>query len=611
MQSAAFRLVLVVLYVGLACSIAAADAEARRARPPSSDGVQLTAAGHVLSFDSGGFRAAGGDHLLRVDLVGGSSAAPVPDGSSHRKGIQAPPLERVSYLDRWPGIDVRYESATGGILQSSYLLRPGAEVDRIRLRYNAGVTVDADGGLRIRYGAGEMRESRPVAWQEIEGRRTPVEVSFRLIDAPASEPVTPRHLVGFSLGDYDRSRAVMIDPVLQWNTFMGSENDDVGTAIAVDGSGNVYVAGYSGSDWGMPVHIWNGAVDGFVAKLDASGALSWHTFLGGASNDEAHGIGLDPNGDVYVVGTSYDTWGTPVAAFTAGTNAFAAKLDGESGVLQWNTFMGGPEHIAGLDQGLAIAVDASSHVYAVGVSSSNWGSPVNAYSDGLDTFVCELDGNGVRQWTTFMGSSMDDWGRGVAVDGAGHVYVAGQSDATWGTPVAAHSGSFDAFAAELDGSGVLQWNTFMGSPNVDWGRAIAVDGPGNVYVTGFSVFTWGRRSMPMRVEATRSSSSWTAAALSSGAPSSARRAPTRATASRWTRPVTSTSPGTATGRGGRPRRHMWGSPTPSRPSSTRAAPWRGTPSWAPAPSRPAARSRWTDPETSTSPATALPRGARP
>ena len=104
--------------------------------------------------------------------------------------------------------------------------------------------------------------------------------------------------------------------------------------------------------------------------------------------------------------------------------------------------------------------------------------------------MLKLNSSGAYQWHTFYGSSSDDdGGYGIAVDGSGNVYVTGDSDATWNgpagqNPLHAYSGSYDIFVLKLDSSGAYQWHTFYGSSSWDYGFGIAVDGSGNVYVTG-------------------------------------------------------------------------------------------------------------------------------
>jgi hypothetical protein len=116
---------------------------------------------------------------------------------------------------------------------------------------------------------------------------------------------------------------------LQWHTFMGSSGNDQGVAMAVDGSGNVYVAGYSNATWGLPVNPYAGAgdYDAFAAKLNSSGALQWHTFMGSSDNDYGRAMAVDGSGNVYVAGYSSATWGSPLNAYAGGgKDAFVAKL---------------------------------------------------------------------------------------------------------------------------------------------------------------------------------------------------------------------------------------------------------------------------------------------
>ncbi|MFC1607455.1 SBBP repeat-containing protein [Candidatus Latescibacterota bacterium] len=108
------------------------------------------------------------------------------------------------------------------------------------------------------------------------------------------------------------------DQVIDWNTFSGSSGTDSGEAIAVDGSGNVYVAGYSNATWGSPVNSYTGDYDAFVAKFNSSGALQWNTFLGSSSPDYCNTIAVDASGNVYVGGYSNATWGSPVNPFAVG-----------------------------------------------------------------------------------------------------------------------------------------------------------------------------------------------------------------------------------------------------------------------------------------------------
>jgi hypothetical protein len=144
---------------------------------------------------------------------------------------------------------------------------------------------------------------------------------------------------------HNMARPSAIDLGLTWNTFLGDNagGEDHGFGIAVDGSGNVYVAGWSEYTWGAPVRAFSVTVDAFAAKLDSNGNLIWNTFLGGSGLDSARGIAVDGSGNVYVAGSSNATWGTPILGYTRARDAFVAKLS-SNGNLIWNTFLGGTQN---------------------------------------------------------------------------------------------------------------------------------------------------------------------------------------------------------------------------------------------------------------------------
>jgi hypothetical protein len=137
-----------------------------------------------------------------------------------------------------------------------------------------------------------------------------------------------RQEVGFKAGSYDPRYPLVIDLVQTWNTFLGSSTGFCsGRDIAVDTSGNVYVTGECSATWGSPVRPFAGVRDDFAAKLNNSGALQLNTFLGGSGDDFGGGIAVDTSGNVYVTGTSYGTWGSPVHPFVGSCDAFIAKID--------------------------------------------------------------------------------------------------------------------------------------------------------------------------------------------------------------------------------------------------------------------------------------------
>jgi hypothetical protein len=463
---------------------------------------QRTAAGHVLGFQPDSLSVAGGDHVYRVEFAGAFPVTPLPDSPAATSGARQT-LNRVSYPGLWPGITLLYDPTEEGIVRSTYLLEPGADPANIRLRYNKPVHLEPGGSLRIAYATGLMRESAPVAWQDIDGRRVPVAVAFRLADGPATRPE-----VGFSLGLYNPAHPLTIDPVLQWNTFLGGAGNDSATSMALDGSGNIFVAGISSASWGSET-FEGGLSDAYVAKLNKNGTLLWHTLLGGNGTDYGTGIAADATGNVYVTGISNATWGNPQNNFItedpATDDVFVAKLD-SNGTLMWSTFMGA----TGDDRGFAVTVKEN-NVYVAGGSVNAWGdTPVNQHGGELpDGFVASLNGDdGTLLWNTFAGAVCPSGGcieddqcaaYAITVDKNNNVIVVGDSTVSFDwAPIQVHSGEYDVFAVKLDGSGNRLWHTFLGGSGIDntfgtlmFGSSVASDNSGNIYVGGESSSQWG------------------------------------------------------------------------------------------------------------------------
>jgi Tol biopolymer transport system component len=407
----------------------------------------------------------------------------------------------------------------------------------------AGATLSyTDGSAKTTTADGSGNYSFAVSYNW-SGTVTPSKTGYAF--SPVSKSYT-NVLANQTAQDY----TAMPEMSLTLNTFIGGSGNDYAEAIATDGGGNVYMAGNSESTWGSPVRAYSGGIsDASVTKLNSSGSVLWHTFLGGSGRDNVYALQVDSNGYIYVGGYSEAAWGSPVRAYTSGKEAFVAKLD-SNGSLLWLTFLGG----SGNDIGYSIAANSSGNVYVGGVSTATWGSPLTAYAGADDVFAAKLDANGSLVWSTFLGGVSSDHNSAIAVDGSGNVYLSGNSDpwscsptpctvraytnsdtfaaklnssgslvwntflggsggseasaslavsgsalfvggngnATWGSPVQAYSGAYDAFVAKIDlSTGALAWNTFLGGSGIDSAGYVAVDGSGNIYVGGFSDATWG------------------------------------------------------------------------------------------------------------------------
>ncbi len=403
-----------------------------------------------------------------------------------------PSFREVWFKGVYPGTDLKLYGR-GDTLAYDFIVDPGADVDNIKLSYNGIESLYLEHGeLVVATAIGEVRQKPPYLYQVVGDRRIEIAGGFRLLDD---------RTYGFAVGDYDRVYPLFIDPDLVYSTYLGGSGSDYGAAIAVDTSGNVYVTGYTAST-NFPTSgayqgtYGGGGYDAFVAKLAANGSLSYSTYLGGSGDDYGRGIAVDSSGSAYVFGyttsTNFPTAGAFQSTYGGGTNdAFVTKLAANGGSLIYSTYLGG----SGDDYGGGIAVDSSGEAYVTGqTSSSNFptsGAFQGANGDGFDAFVTRLAPNGGSlSYSTYLGGSSEDYGRGIAVDSSGNAYVVGYTLSTnfptAGSYQTANAGSYDVFVSKLAANGGLSYSTYLGGGADDIGRGIATDVSGNVFVTGYT-----------------------------------------------------------------------------------------------------------------------------
>ena len=288
----------------------------RSARPMRQSSVRLSLVG-----------ANPHPQIIGLDRLPGVSNYFLGNNPQHWRA-QVPGFARVEYRAIYPGIDVIYYGRQGH-LEDDYILAPGANPAHLRLRLGGAraLTVDARGALLIQTAAGTLRQGVPQAYQDVAGQRRGVAAWY----------VTTGHgVVAIHIGPYDRSRPLIVDPTLIYSTYLGGRESEIGHAIAVDGSGNAYVTGETGSTDFPTKNAFQpsrarGVVHAFVTKLDAGGALAYSTYLGGSGGDGGSGIAVDGSGNAYVTGVTYSEDFPTKNAFQpspplGGTDAFVAKI---------------------------------------------------------------------------------------------------------------------------------------------------------------------------------------------------------------------------------------------------------------------------------------------
>lgn len=443
---------------------------------------------------------------LRVDFAGANSAVRIdadgrlPGAANFLLGnhpelwrTNLPVYNQIRYRDLYPGIDMTY-SGTGRRIKSEFVLAPGADPNLIRLRYSGAdqLRLDANGELIVRSGQAEMREEAPVVYQESPRGKALVQSRYVLLD---------ERTLGFELGDYDRSLTLIIDPTLSYATYLGGSRLSSVTGLALDPSGDLYVAGWTEStDFHIsgPVQASNaGGVDAFVAKLNPTGSgFLYATYLGGSGDDRAAGIAVDGSGEAYVTGSSSSANFPVMAAaqpkLIGGRDAFALKLSANGSMLLYSTFLGGTNS----NNGYAIAVDGSGNAYVAGDTMSANFPVLNAlqpaFGGGTDAFLTKLSSSGAMVYSTFLGGSGNEHAGGVAVDGSGNAFLAGGTTSAnfpvLGAIQAVNAGSEDAFLTKINSAGsAIVYSTYLGGNGggpLEQANGVAVDSSGNAYIAG-------------------------------------------------------------------------------------------------------------------------------
>jgi hypothetical protein len=456
-----------------------------------------------------------------------------------------PTYSGIVYHKLYPGIDLRYDG-TGGQLEGTFAVAPGADPSRIRWGYTGAAKLEIDpisGDLAITLPhevLGSRRqipliEHAPIAWQIIDGRRISVEARFAL----GSASVAPT--VGFAIGRYDPRYPLTIDPTISYSTYIGGSDWDDAFSITTDGVGNTYITGETLSSNFPQIggHSSFGSYDAFVTKLDPSGStLLYSTYFGSNANDEGFDISVDSSQNAYITGwteplnggksralvaklsqtgsqiyfyyldlkglNNSDDRGFSITVNDAGNayvtgrttlgtvanyNVFVAKLTADGS--HYNVFWFGG---AGVDEGHGIALDNSGNIYVTGYTDSSNLAILNplqpTFGGSSDAFVAKVNPTlDAFVYSTYLGGDGDDSGWGIAVDGTGNVYVAGET-ASSNFPLQAPlqtalGGTRDAFVSKLNSDGTaLIYSTYLGGSSDDSGFDLALDSDGNVYLAG-------------------------------------------------------------------------------------------------------------------------------
>lgn len=468
------------------------------------------------------------------------------DASQWLTGL--PTFSKVQITDLYPGINLVFHGNQRQ-LEYDFTIAPGADPDRIRIHFRGAekLSVTSRGGLIVKIGDDEIQQSPAEIYQTIAGERKTVSGSYKMVDA---------RTVAFELGQYDHSLPLVIDPVLSYSVYFGGNVGNAAYGIALDTNstagapnGFIYIAGQTFStkfatSGAFQTNFAGGvyAGDAFVAKFSNPATnLIYLTYLGGSGDDAAYGVAVDTNGNVYLAGaTESPNFPTnnaipghsQIGGYTGPTgiyfaDAFVTEIAAGGSNLIYSTYLGGNSS----DAAYAIALDSANNAYVTGFTySTNFPVTTNALLTRLacsnniyvnaNAFVAEItNGGGALVYSTFLGGTNYDVGKGITIDSANDVYVAGYTASfnfpVWNVPTnlpnaiylngstnenayANPDGAYDAFVTKFPPlSGTITpaaqtnafYSTLLGNTNSDEAYGIAADSSGCAYVTGWTTST--------------------------------------------------------------------------------------------------------------------------
>jgi len=420
-------------------------------------------------------------------------------GNNAQEWITAVQLfDEIILKDIVEGIDIRYYFENESI-RYDFIIEPITNIDEFEFEIEGdnGIRTNDKGELIIKTSFGEVIHGKIYAYQFVEGVRNEAICKFEK---------TLLRKIRISLDDYDKSRELIIDPLV-YSTFLGGSNRNLGKAHTIDNAGNVYITGTTWSDnfpttVGAYQTIIGGDRDVFVTKLSSEGdRILFSTFIGGSNGDNGNSLIIDEQENIYLTGHTGSS-NFPITTNALQHNfggvyydAFITKLNSTGSELLYSSFLGGNDS----DYGISISMDNAGLVYLIGeTNSENFPTTEQAYQKSFggyyDAFISKINlTDNELVYSTFLGGNSWDSGNSIVIDNLGNAYLTGFTKSD-DYPITADAvqdnfgGYSDAFVSILNSTGSeIIYSTFLGGSFKDYGHSIALDEHGSVYIAGYTL----------------------------------------------------------------------------------------------------------------------------
>lgn len=420
------------------------------------------------------------------------------DRSKWRTAV--PNYGRLAVHGLYPGIDLLYYGKPGE-LEYDLSLSPGANPDQIRLRLEGShAKLDRRGNL-----VSELIQKKPVAYQiGADGKRISITSRYRR---------NSDGTYGFMLGSYDPARELIIDPVITFATYIAGSESDIAYAIGHGNNGLLYIGGQTASTDLPPAGTpdqptLTGGYDLFLSVINpAVSAFYYESYYGGTDDETFGGMSVGPKGDVYITGatssqdlpTTANAYLTTLQTTSSTTNAFVVWFDGFQ-TMQYSSYLGG----TGTDVGRAVAADSHGVLWVTGSTDSSdfpQVNPMQIYGGQQDMFVSGLDpsqsGTASLVFSSYLGGTGWDIGRGIAVASDGTLWVAGGTasvdiNVVGNCVECSLQGQGNGYLAHLNpslGANALIFATYLGGSNLDEAKDVVIDPAGRIIVSGYTEST--------------------------------------------------------------------------------------------------------------------------
>jgi hypothetical protein len=469
--------------------------------------IQFRDRGLKLSLEGSQTHRNKGRHFEGLDK------SPVQTNYFGREFRAADAFGRLRQTGVYPGIDMVYYGK-GQTLEYDFELAPGADPSQIRMRFEGAdaIRLGPQGQVILQLGDRQVTQNPPVVYQRDDQKGA----SQEIVGVPSSYVMEADGSIGITLGSYDPSRALVVDPTILFTGYLAGTSADVPIGIGHDKNGLIYLAGYSLSPdfptvgtayTGFFIPTTQQAFTTVMTPLDPNGNfITYSGFFSGNFGDNLTAMTVDSEGVFYLAGFTDDFFFpvTPNAYLTSNGGVireFVAVLDtklpGMEG-LTYCTFFGGTSN----DQPTGIAVSGGI-IYLTGfTTSTDYPVTANAYQSKLpggsfDGYVAEIDpsksGTAGLVASTYLGGSGQDTPRSIAVAADGQVWITGTTRSS-DFPTTAnsfrpfYSGGGDAFLSRLNLSAMtLTYSTFLGGTQQDQATKVLVEPSGHVAVTGYTL----------------------------------------------------------------------------------------------------------------------------